>query len=329
MTPGQNQIRAMFTGAGNPVLSTPNGEKLDQALAQLEFMVSLDPYINETTRHAHIILPPTSPLEHDHYDLAFHLNSIRNTARFNQAVFEKPEGSLHDWEIFTELGNRVAKRLGVEERQTVPPDVLIDMGLKSGPYGQGQGSIHGLTLKKLKEHPSGLDLGPLQPQLPLRLMTPDKQIHCNTPQPLADLDRLRTVFAGQPNPDELLLIGRRNLRDCNSWMHNFHRLVKGNNRCTLWMHPDDLANRQLTDGQIVKLGSRAGCVEVPVASSDRVMPGVVSLPHGYGHHRVGVQMQIAVEHAGVSINDVTDELHLDELSGNAVLNGVPVWVTAV
>ncbi len=328
-TPGENQIRAMFTGAGNPVLSTPNGARLDEALPQLEFMVSLDPYINETTRHAHIILPPTSPLEHDHYDLAFHLNSIRNTARFNEAVFEKPEGSLHDWEIFTQLGSRVAKLLGSEDRQSASPDVVIDMGLQSGPYSQRQGSDHALSLKKLKENRSGIDLGPLRSQLPGRLRTADQRIHCDTPQPLADLDRLRADLAVTTNAGELLLIGRRNLRDCNSWMHNFQRLVKGGDRCTLLMHPDDLVRRQLVDGDMVKVDSRAGGVEVLVESSDNMMPGVVSLPHGYGHNRDGIQMKIAVLHAGVSINDVTDDLHMDALSGNAAVNGVPVTVTAV
>jgi anaerobic selenocysteine-containing dehydrogenase len=165
-TGGEGQIRALFTGAGNPVLSTPNGANLDKAMESLEFMASLDPYINETTRHANIILPPTSPLEHDHYDVAFHVNAIRNTTRHSEAVFEKPEGALHDWEIFTELGNRVAKILGAEPSPSVPPDQIMDLGMQMGPYSEHQGSDFKLTMDVVRASPSGIDLGPLKPQLP-------------------------------------------------------------------------------------------------------------------------------------------------------------------
>ncbi len=327
-TEGEGQIRAMFTGAGNPVLSVPNGRQLDKALASLDFMVSLDPYLNETTRHAHIILPPSSPLEHDHYDLAFHGFAVRNTARYNAAIFDKPEGVLHDWEIYTELGNRLAKLLGLEEQPTTPPAQIIDLGLQFGPYAE-----QGLSLEKLQQHPSGIDLGPLQPQLPERLQTSDKLIHCNTPEPLADLDRLRNEFpgtAGQVNPDQsprpLKLIGRRHVRSNNSWMHNYHRLVKGRGRCTLLMHPQDLQQRGITQGSEVDIRSRVGAVRVVVEASTEMMPGVVSLPHGFGHNRQGIRMAIAKRHAGVSCNDITDDLALDELSGNAAVNGVAVEV---
>jgi anaerobic selenocysteine-containing dehydrogenase len=321
-TPGEGQIRALFTGAGNPVLSTPNGRQLDEALEQLEFMVSLDPYINETTRHADIILPPTSPLEHDHYDIAFHINAIRNTARYNEAVFEPPEGALHDWQIFGELGQRVAILLGQEPQPVTPPHMMIDMGLQHGPYKE-----QGLSLDMLRENPSGVDLGPLQPQLPERLFTHDKMIRCNSPEPLADLQRLHHEF-NRPPEGLLKLIGRRHVRSNNSWMHNYRRLVKGKPRCTLMMHPHDMSHRDIEDGAMVTLSSRAGSVRVPVEASKDLMPGVVSLPHGYGHDRPGIHMDIARAHAGVSCNDVTDELVLDELSGNAVLNGVPVSVVA-
>jgi anaerobic selenocysteine-containing dehydrogenase len=319
-TPGEGQIRALFTGAGNPVLSTPNGRQLDEALEQLEFMVSLDPFINETTRHADIILPPTSPLEHDHYDIGFHVNAIRNTTRMNEAVFEKPPGALHDWEIFNELGQRFATCLGRDARATPPPRDLVDMALKAGPYAD-----RGLSLAKLAEHPSGIDLGPLQPQLPERLFTPDKQIDCANPEPLSDIARLRAALQGDGK--ELLLIGRRHVRSNNSWMHNYRRLVKGKPRCTLMMHPGDMAARDIESGDRVTLRSRAGAVEVAVEATEEIMPGVVSLPHGYGHDRAGVRMQIARDHAGVSCNDVTDEQLLDALSGNAAVNGVPVQVT--
>ncbi|MEQ9464079.1 MAG: molybdopterin oxidoreductase family protein [Haliea sp.] len=326
-TPGEGRIRALFVGAGNPVLSTPNGRQLDAALEQLEFMVCLDPYLNETTRHADIILPPTSPLEHDHYDLAFHINAIRNTARHSEAVFAKPEGALHDWEIFAELGNRVAQLLGQDSQPAMPPHEIIDMGLQMGPYGERQGSPHALSLAKLRQHPSGIDLGPLRPQLPQRLQTAGKTINCATPQPLADLQRLRDQYSGEGD-DLLRLIGRRHVRSNNSWMHNYRRLVKGKDRCTLLMHPRDMHRRGIQDGAAATVSSRAGAVTVTVEASEDMMPGVVSLPHGFGHNRPGIRMQTAVRHAGVSCNDVTDELLLDALSGNAAVNGVPVAVSA-
>jgi anaerobic selenocysteine-containing dehydrogenase len=288
-TPGDGQVRALFTGAGNPVLSTPNGRQLDQALEQLEFMVSLDPFINETTRHADIILPPTSPLEHDHYDIAFHTLAMRNTTRFNEPVFDKPEGALHDWEIFTELGNRVAELLGGDAQPAIPPEQIIDMGLQNGPYKD-----QGLSVAKLKENPSGIDLGPLKPQLPDRLKTPDRRIRCDTPQPLADLARLREQFS-RPHHGLLSLIGRRHVRSNNSWMHNYHRLMKGKGRCTLLMHPTDMAQRDIEDGADVTVSSRVGSVKVAVEASETMMPGVVSLPHGFGHNREGIRLGIASE----------------------------------
>jgi len=330
-TEGEGQIRALFTGAGNPVLSTPNGVNLDNALQSLEFMASLDPYINETTRHANIILPPTSPLEHDHYDIAFHINAIRNTTRHSEAVFDKPEGSLHDWEIFTELGNRVAKLLGTDPAPSIPPDQIMDMGMQMGPYSEHQGSEFKLTMDIVRASPSGIDLGPLKPQLPERLRSKDKIIHCASPLPMADLQRLRDEFSGEATAEEdarpLRLIGRRHVRDNNSWMHNYHRLVKGRNRCTLLMHPQDMLELDLADGGIVSVNSRVGTVSVPVEACEAMMQGVVSLPHGYGHNRPGIRMDIAKKNAGVSCNDLTDELMLDGLSGNAAVNGVPVSVS--
>ncbi len=324
-TPGEGQIRALFTGAGNPVLSTPNGRQLEAALDQLDFMVSLDPYLNETTRHAHIILPPTSPLEHDHYDLAFHLNAMRNTVRFNEALFEPPEDALHDWQIFTGLANRVATLLGEDAQPETPPAAMIDLGLQFGPYGQN--SEWALDLDKVRAQPSGIDLGPLQPQLPRRLKTPEQRINCATPAALADLQRLAAEFSGAADTG-LRLIGRRHVRSNNSWMHNFRRLVKGRERCTLLMHPQDMAARGISDGNPVTVSTRTGSVTVPVEASDSMMPGAISLPHGYGHSREGIRMHIAQAHAGVSCNDITDELALDALSGNAALNGVPAEVAA-
>ena len=323
LTPGIGQVKTLFTGAGNPVLSTPNGSKLDQALEKLDFMVSLDFYINETTRHADIILPPTSPLEHDHYDLAFHINSIRNTARFNEPVFEKPLGALHDWEIFTRLGELVAKELGLEPRPTFSPSELIDASLKNGPYGTGR--KENLSLETLRQHPSGVDLGPLKTMLPERLLNPNKKIICDTNEPIEALSKLSSEF-NEPSESSLYLIGRRHVRSNNSWMHNFRRLVKGKNRCTLLMHPDDIAKRDLTDGNTVRVTSRVKSIDVSVEKCLEIMPGTVSLPHGYGHTRKDIQLSVAETTAGASCNDITDERYLDKLSGNAALNGVLVSV---
>ncbi|MVW76165.1 molybdopterin oxidoreductase family protein [Pseudomonas xionganensis] len=324
LTAGEGQVRALVTVAGNPVLSTPNGRQLEQALDGLEFMVSVDFYINETTRYADLILPPTAALEHDHYDTTFNVFAVRNVTRFNEAVLAKPVGALHDWEIFVGLAKAFAARTGVELKATMAPEQMIDMGLRFGPYGDQ--SAHKLSLAALRDQPHGIDLGPLLPNLAGRLKTADKQVQAAPALLLGDLSR----FAAQPLPgaDELLLIGRRHVRSNNSWMHNYHRLVKGKPRHQLLMHPQDLAQRGLVDGQSVRVRSRVGNIEVEVAASDEMMPGVVSLPHGWGHARPGVQMGIASEQPGASANDLTDERQLDSLSGNAALNGVPVQVEA-
>ncbi|MBI6554275.1 molybdopterin oxidoreductase family protein [Pseudomonas sp. LY-1] len=324
LTEGEGQIRALVTVAGNPVLSTPNGRQLEQALDGLEFMVSVDLYINETTRYADLILPSTSALENDHYDTTFNMFAVRNVSRFNRAILPKPDGALHDWEIFVGLAKAFAAHTGVALKPTLPPAQMIDFGLRAGVYGDA--SSHQLSVAMLAEHPHGVDLGPLTPNLVARLKTANGRVQAAPAVILADLAR----FAAQPLPpaDELLLIGRRHVRSNNSWMHNYHRLVKGKPRHQLLMHPEDLARRQLSDGQRVKVSSRIGMIEVEVAASLDMMPGVVSLPHGWGHGRPGVQMTIASRQPGASANDLTDERQLDELSGNAALNGVPVHVAA-
>lgn len=323
-TEGEGQIRLMFTGAGNPVLSTPNGRALDEALEELDFMISVDPALNETTRHADVILPPTSPLEHDHYDIAFHNLAIRNTARYSPAVFDKPEGAMHDWEIFSELGARVAARLNLEPMPTYPPDRMVDAALKSGPYGEH--TDWQLSIDKLKAHPSGIDLGPLEPSCPERLQTPNQRIQLAIPEVLADIERFvkDTDVAG----DHYRLIGRRHVRDNNSWMHNHHRLMKGKPRCQLLMHPDDVAKEGWQSGMVVTIESRVGAIDAELAASDEMMPGVVSLPHGYGHGLAGTRGEVASRHAGVSCNDITDEQFVDQLSGNAAVNGVSVRLSA-
>ncbi|NWD05987.1 molybdopterin oxidoreductase family protein [Pseudomonas gingeri] len=321
---GEGQVRALVTVAGNPVLSTPNGRQLEQALDGLEFMVSIDLYINETTRYADLILPSTSALENDHYDTTFNMFAVRNVTRFNRAILAKPEGALHDWEIFVGLAKSFAAMTGKELKPTMPPAQMIDMGLRLGRYGDA--SEHKLSVQALAGHPHGVDLGPLRPNLGKRLKTPEQRIQAAPPEILADLAR----FAAQQLPEagELLMIGRRHVRSNNSWMHNYHRLVKGKPRHQLLMHPDDLASCGLDDGQRVRVSSRVGVIEVEVLASVEMMPGVVSLPHGWGHARPGVQMTIASGQPGSSANDLTDERQLDELSGNAALNGVPVRVVA-
>lgn len=322
LTPGEGQIRALVTGAGNPVLSTPNGQQLEQALAGLEFLVSIDPYINETTRFANVILPPTSPLEHDHYDLVFHAFAVRNTAKYNPPIFPKPAGSLHDWEIFVALGERVAQRLEQKPLPAFPPEMILDMGLRSGPYGKD------LSLQTLKEHPHGVDLGEHTTLLPQRIYHEDKHIRLAPPEVLADIPRLLADAQQTPSAG-FRLIGRRHVRSNNSWMHNFQRLVKGKDRSQLLMHPEDLGALGVSSGAQVTVTSRVGKVTVAVEATDEMMPGVVSLPHGWGHHRKGIQLQVAQSHAGVSVNDLTDDRYLDDLSGNVALNGVPVQIAPV
>ncbi|MEV8374078.1 molybdopterin-dependent oxidoreductase [Kribbella sp. NPDC056861] len=327
LTPGDGQIRAMVTIAGNPVLSTPNGRRLDEALETLDFMVCVDPYINETTRHADVILPPTPPLERDHYDLAFHALAVRNTARWNDAVLPRPSESRHDWEILRGLGLALlrstppgrAKAL-TSLRLRLSPRRIVDLGLRIGPYR--------LSVRTLRKSAGGVDLGPLQPALPGALYTKTKRIDLAQPMILDDLPRaLSTLFSGDAD-DGLLLIGRRHLRSNNSWMHNSARLVKGKPRHQLLMNPDDLRSRDLTDGQLVKITSAAGSISVEVASSNDMMPGVVSLPHGFGHNRSGARLSVANQVAGVSANDITDSAFTDPVAGTAALNGVPVTVVA-
>ncbi|MFI6673430.1 molybdopterin-dependent oxidoreductase [Kribbella sp. NPDC050470] len=325
LTPGDGRIRAMVTVAGNPVLSTPNGRRLDEALESLDFMVAIDPYINETTRHADVILPPAPPLERDHYDVIFHQLAVRNTARWNDAVLPKPPQARHDWEIFRDLGLRLLSRAPMSRRKLMAsarlrltPRRIVDLGLRIGPYR--------LSLGKLRKSPGGIDLGPLQPALPGALHHKSKRIDLAQRMILDDLPRLEALATG--NDGELLLIGRRHLRNNNSWMHNSARLVKGKPRHQLLMNPDDLAKRDLADGQLVNVSSAAGTVAVEVAASNDMMPGVVSLPHGFGHGRPGVQLSVANQVAGPSINDVTDTELTDTVAGTAAVNGVPVTVTA-
>lgn len=340
---GDKTIRAFVTVAGNPVLSTPNGRQLDRALHDLDFMLSIDFYINETTRHADLILPPTAALEHEHYDLVFHFLAIRNTARYSKPLFDAGPGARHDWQIVLELAERLHREDGFGKRlkagigrkimRRLGPPGLLDLGLRRGPHGAGLlGFGDGLTLERLQEATHGVDLGPLEPCLPERLFTRNKRLDLAPDLYTGDLPRLdehrdgldREAKNGGP---PLVLISRRQVRTNNSWMHNYPRLMRGKDRCTLLVHPDDAARLELADGGRAVVRSRVGSLEVPVELSETMMPGVVSLPHGFGHHRTGVKLETAVQNAGVSINDLTDHDRVDTLSGNAALSGVPVEIS--
>ncbi len=324
---GAGQLKGFMTVAGNPVLSTPNGEKLDTAFANLDFMVAIDYFVTETSRHANIILPPVSPLERDHYDVTFNNFAVHNVAKYSKALFAKKKSAKHDWQIYLELAKRLDKKAALAtkiERRLVNilgPKFMLDQGLRRGPYA-------GMTLNKLKKNPHGIDLGPLKRMLPKALKHKDKQIHLNIDFYQADLARVREMMQDYDDK-QVLLIGRRHVRSNNSWLHNSYRLVKGKPRCTLMLHPETAKEYGIEDGQTVKVTSRVGSVIITAEVTDELMPKVVSIPHGWGHGRKGVKQKIAQAHAGVSVNDLTDDTLIDQLSGNAAVNGVPVQLEAI
>jgi anaerobic selenocysteine-containing dehydrogenase len=358
-TPGDGRIRALITIAGNPVLSTPNGARLARALASLELMVSLDVYLNETTRHAHVILPGLSPLEQSHYDIALWQLAIRNYARWSPPVFAPPSDRPTDWQVILRLAGIVlgqgpaADTAALDElvvRQQVEaavggpplagrdpeeilralaprsgPDRLLDLMLRSGPYGDAFGANPGgLSLAALEAEPHGVDLGPLEPRIPEALRTPSGRIELAPDGIVADVPRLSATLT-RPHP-ELVLVGRRHLRSNNSWMHNVQNLVRGRDRCTLQLHPDDAAARGLVDGTPARVRSRTGTVVIPVEITAGIMRGVASIPHGWGHDEAGTRLTVAAAHAGVNSNRLADEAAVDPLSGNAVLNGIPITI---
>ncbi len=341
-TPGPGQIHGLVTCAGNPVLSAPNGKRLDRALSSLEFMVSVDIYINETTRHADVILPPASALERDHYDIVLHALAVRNTAKYSEPLFQRSESARHDWEILLSLASALEGHKGFVANlkakaqdailHRLGPHGLLDILLRSGPYGlRARSWQNALSLSRLRQSPHGIDLGALKPNaLPERLFTPSGRLHLAPDALVRDLDRLQDTLAAHApsSPHPLMLIGRRDLRSNNSWMHNSARLVKGPKRCTLYMHPHDAQTRSIANGQVAQVESRVGKVDVQVEIYDDILQGVVSLPHGWGHGQTGTRMHIADAHAGVSINDLTDDEALDKLTGNAAFSGVHVQVTA-
>ncbi|WP_250656139.1 molybdopterin oxidoreductase family protein [Alkalimarinus coralli] len=376
LTPGEGQIRSMITIAGNPVISSPNGRKLEEAFESLDFMVSIDFYLNETTCHANLILPPTGPLEHSHFDIAFNMISVRNTAKYSEALFEPEPDTRHDWQIFMELTRRLEakdlrSRVEAEAKYQILSrigadgllDILLRFGpygtrlpatdrigsflseisqdllkphhplrrlLAMGPYGSANRSLQKeLSLNSLASYPHGIDLGPLQPCFPERIFHKDQRIPLAPDLFIDDLTRVREAIDSIASGHPLLLIGRRHVRSNNSWLHNSHRLIKGKNRCTLIIHPNDAKQLKLNDGGLAKVTSNVGSIDIPVEISEEIMPGVVSIPHGWGHHRQGTLLSVAETKPGVSLNDITDDQHVDALSGVSVLNGVPVTVKAV
>ena len=347
LTPGEGQIKAMVIGAGNPVVTTPNAEQLDKAFSELDFMVAVDFYVTETSRHADVILPPVTALERDHYDIVFHNFAVRNFATYSEAAVEIDEDQLTDWQIYLSLAERLDALNGKNTAHYAAlwdkqPKGVVDDLLKAGLYGgkprsadeeafaysnfaADESQVRGLSLEALKAHPHGIDLGPLQPSLPEALFHEDKKIHLDFDYFMSDLDRVNKYFFDVENQEKsMVLIGRRHIKTNNSWLHNSPRMVKGNNRCTLQLHPDDAKAHGIEDGDKVSVKSRVGQLTVEAEITDAIMPSVVSIPHGWGHNKKGIKLSVASQTPGVNTNILTDDLQVDELSGNAVLNGVPV-----
>ncbi len=318
-TPGDGQIKAMFTVAGNPVLSAPNGERLDDAFQDLEFMVSVDIYSNETTRHADIILPATMGLEVAHYDVFFNSFAISNTVKYSTPTFEKSAEQKHDWEILKGLASCLT---GIPDDGSTP-EMILDMALKSSIYPD-------LNLQKLLDNPHGIDLGPLQPCLEHRLKTADGKVQLAPQLFLEDLPRLAESInqaAEIKTAFPLQLISRRLVRNHNTWTHNSHRLVKGKNQITMQINPADATELGVKAGDVVQVASASGQISIEAELCEDMMPGVVSMPQGWGR-RNNTGMQVAAKHPGVSINSLTDHNRIDELTGNAAFNGTPVKIEA-
>lgn len=368
-TPGEGQIRALFTTAGNPALSAPNGQRLARALDSLDFMVSTDIYLNETTRHADVVLPGQSPLEDFHFPIPFMAMSVRNVARFSPAVFDLEEGRPAEWQIMYQLaliisGQDEATSTGDYDDMVIAnqvnaalkthpqlegssfegimsaleprtgPERQVDLGLRTGPYGDFFGVVpEGLTLDKLMENPDGVDLGALEPRLPGVLSTPGGKINM-MPQAIAeDLSRVTAGLARAVSEVKegarLLMIGRRNTRTNNSWMHNLPILAKGKFKGALEISPLDARARGLVSGDIARVENKSGRVDVEVEVTNDMSPGTVSLPHGFGHVMSDTNMTIAAKNPGVNSNLLASDQVVDPLSGTAILNAIPVEVSAI
>ena len=363
-TPGDGAIRGFICLSGNPVLSTPHSKQLDDALAQLEFMVSVDIYLNETSRRADVILPAPSALQKEQCDITFYGLSVRNIINYSPAILPLADGQPDEWEIIAKLGG-ILQGLGADVsvdliddtmlRQTIGAAVAtagspihgrdadeihallsvdgrrgparhIDLMLQTGPYGAGFGANPGgLSLQKLLDNPHGIDLGPLEPRIPEMLRTTSGRIELAPDLFLSELARMHDE-SKKIDPNQMLLVGRRELKSNNSWMHNVRVLTKGALKCTAQVHPDDAARLGLTDGADARIASRVGEITIPVEVTDSVRPGVVSVPHGWGHDMDGARLKVASAKAGVNSNVLTDDKIIDPLSGNAALNAIPVTV---
>jgi anaerobic selenocysteine-containing dehydrogenase len=351
-TPGDGQIRALFTVAGNPVLSAPGGDRLDAVLDELECMISVDNWINETTRHADVILPGLSPLEMPHHDDLLWQFAVGSAAKYSPAIFPPTDERPREWEILIRLAGlclgQPAREVDVatiddgffdvlasvhgldgpalrEQYDEGGPERLLDFTLRTGPFGDRYGeSPDGINLDKVKAAPNGIDLGPNVPQLGEVLQTTSGKVVLAPPYITADLGRLAARM--ERERADLVLISRRHLRSNNSWMHNVKVLVKGKDRCTLLIHPSDAARFGIRDGTPTRISSEAGSVVVAAELTDAIKPGVVSLPHGWGHGKPGTQLAVANDHAGVNTNELSPGAFVDVPSGNAAVNGIPVAV---
>ena len=362
---GDARIRALVTVAGNPVLSTPHSQQLDAALDALDFMVSVDIYLNETTRHADVILPPPSQLQREHYDVALLSYAVRNVANYSDAVLALDDDQPDEWEILCKLA-LIAQGLGPDADPSLADDAQIDalvrsaiadptspihgrdadeiraqldrhrgptrqldFMLQTGPYGAAFGTNpDGASIENLRANPHGVDYGPLQTRLPDALRTKSGRVELAPAELLADVARMHANLDEFAQRD-LVLVGRRHLRSNNSWMHNIEVLVKGKPRCTLHVHPDDASRLGVREGSVARITSRVGSVDAVVEITDGIRPGVVSLPHGWGHGQPGTRLRVAAERAGVNSNVLTDHQAIDPLSGTSVLNGIPVTVVPV
>jgi anaerobic selenocysteine-containing dehydrogenase len=349
-TPGEGQVRALVTVAGNPASSVPNADRLSRAMETLEFRVSVDPYVNETSRHADVILPPPPPSRGAHYDFAFYGFAVRNVANFSPPVLPRDDEMRDECEIYLRLAavfgglgwradveawqdgelRQACEKLGVDAgllTGDTAAERTVDLRLRTGAYGDGFGRVPGgLSLARLREQPHGVDLGPLTPRIPEILRTPSGRIELCPPPIAVEVRALAAAPVGEP--DGFVVVGRRHLRSNNSWMHNVPTLVKGRELCTVVVNRADAAGLGLVDGGKAWVTSRVGRVELTVEVTDDIAPGVVSIPHGWGHDLPGVELSVASRTGGANANRLTDDLELDPLSGTAVLNGVPVTVEA-
>ena len=341
VTRGAGQVKAFISICGNPVLSSPNGKRLDEALPKLEFMVSIDNYINETTRHADLILPTPSGLEIDHYDLVFNALSAKNNVKFSEALFPPSPDRPYDWQVLKELASRVSvKGLSLVDRIKTPRR-LVNLGLLLGPYGKLSSPrrwFNGLSLRKVIRSKHGISLGPLRPRVPECLLTHDKKIHLADPVFLKRLEtltskefpRLSMRTAKHHASDLFRCIGRRNVNTNNSWMHQVKTLSASKQvRCTAMLNSRDAERLGLGDGEQVKIVSRVGEILIPIETTPAMMPGVLSIPHGFGHHRSGTRVPNAEAKPGVSVNDITDHEIVDELTGNAAFSGQVVQLIKI